>query len=104
MPRGAIDPFIGISFKLGPKVDASGELPDGRTFRDIREFRNLLAADGDRLLINLTRQLAIYGTGRNVSFSDRDDIEAIVAATRKNGGGVRTLIRELTTSRFFATR
>ena len=30
-PRGAIDPFIGISFKLGPPVDASGMLPDDRT-------------------------------------------------------------------------
>ena len=32
-PRGSIDPFIGISFKLGPPVDASGVLPDGQNVR-----------------------------------------------------------------------
>jgi hypothetical protein len=102
-PRGAIDPFIGISFKLGPKVDPSGKLADGRTFRDIRELRDLLAADSGVLLRNLARQFAIYGMGRNLSFADRDEIDAVVAATRRRGG-VRTLIRELIASRLFSAR
>src|SRR5262249_22553739 len=34
-PRGNIDPFIGIGFRLGPPVDPSGVLPDGRAFKDI---------------------------------------------------------------------
>ena len=42
-PRGAIDPIIGISFKLGPAVDSSGVLPDGRKFGGIGEFQALLA-------------------------------------------------------------
>ena len=103
-PRGSIDPFIGISFKLGPPVDASGVLPDGRTFNGINEFQNLLAADREHLLKNLTRQFAIYATGRNVSFADRDELAAIVANTQKKGGGFRTLILELTQSRLFQTR
>jgi hypothetical protein len=103
-PRGSIDPFIGISFRLGPKVDPSGELPDGRKFRSWSEFRDLIAADQDVLLSNLARQFAVYGTGRGLTFSDRDEIAAVVAATRKSKGGVRTLIRELIASRLFAGR
>ncbi len=103
-PRGGIDPFIGISFKLGPKVDASGVLPDGRTFSGISEFQDLLAADSDRLLKNLARQFTIYATGRNVSFSDRDQLAAIAANTQKQGGGVRTLIHELIQNDLFKTR
>jgi hypothetical protein len=103
-PRGSIDPFIGISFKLGPAVDASGSLPDGRGFHDIREFQNLAAADTGRLLSNLARQFAIYSTGRDLSFSDRDQIAAIVTNTKMNGGGIRTLIHELTQSQLFQTR
>ncbi len=103
-PRGSIDPFIGIGFKLGPKVDPSGELPDGRAFRDFRELRDLIASDEDALLRNLARQFAVYGTGRGLTFSDRDEIAAIVAATRKGKGGIRDLIRELIASRLFATR
>jgi hypothetical protein len=103
-PRRNIDPFIGIGFRLGPKVDPSGVLPDGRKFTGFAEFRSLLAADRDRLSANLARQLAVYATGRGMGFSDRDAITAIVAATSKNGGGIRTLMVELVQSQLFQTR
>ena len=103
-PRGVIDPFIGISFKLGPPVDASGVLVDERKFTDIREFQSLAAADSGLLLKNLAQQFAIYATGRGIAFNDRDQIAAIVASTQKQGGGVRTLIHELTQSQLFQTR
>ena len=103
-PRGSIDPFIGISFKLGPPVNASGVLPDERAFKEITEFQTLLAADATRLLRNLAQQLAIYSIGRDIAFSDRDEINAIVANTQKNGGGVRTLIHEVIQSRLFQTK
>jgi len=103
-PRGSIDPFLGIGFKLGPAVDASGVLPDGRTFAGIADYQALLAADRGRLLTNLARQFAVFGTGRPVSFADREAIAAVVAAAEKQGGGVRTLIHELTRSRLFQTR
>ncbi len=103
-PRGSIDPFIGISFKLGPNVDASGAMPDGRAFRDIREFQDLLVSDRASLLGNLARQFAVYGTGRPIAFADRDAVAAIVAATQKQGGGVRTLLHELIQSELFQTR
>ncbi len=103
-PRGSIDPFIGISFKLGPPVDASGVLPDERAFKDVTDFQTLIAADSGRLLRNLAQQFAIYSTGRDISFGDRDQIATIVANTQKNRGGVRTLIHELVQSRLFQTR
>jgi hypothetical protein len=103
-PRGSIDPFIGIGFKLGPTVDSSGVLPDGRAFSGTREFQELMAADRASLLKNLARQFAIYGTGRDLAFGDRAQIAAIVANTQKQGGGIRTLIHELTRSELFQTR
>ncbi|HEY1190435.1 MAG TPA: DUF1592 domain-containing protein, partial [Gemmata sp.] len=102
-PRGTIDPFIGIGFKLGLKVDSSGVLPDGRKFSGFAEFQNLLAADRDALLTNLATQFAVYSTGRTVSFGDRAEIAALVAATNKNGGGIRTLVYELVRSKLFQT-
>ncbi len=103
-PRGAIDPFIGIGFKLGPTVDPSGALPDGRTFNGIRGFQSLLAADPHPLLHNLARQLTIYATGRDVLFSDRAALNEMVARTEKQGGGLRTLLHELVESQLFQTR
>jgi hypothetical protein len=102
-PRGAIDPFIGIGFKLGPAVDASGTLPDGRLFAGIAEFQNLLAADRARLLKNLAEQFVRYSIGREVEFSDRDEIAGIVDRTMKQGGGIRTLLHEVVQSGLFRT-
>ncbi|MGV3607816.1 MAG: DUF1592 domain-containing protein [Planctomycetaceae bacterium] len=103
-PRGSIDPFIGIGFKLGGNVDASGEMPDEKKFSGIQEFQNLMAKDSRRLLTNLAKQLAVYSTGRPVAFSDREQIAAVVAATEKQGGGIRTLVTELVKSELFRTR
>lgn len=103
-PRGSIDPFIHISFKLGPPVDPSDTLPDGRSFSDVTEYQELLAADPERLLRNLARQFAVYGTGRDIAFSDREQIAGIVQRTQANGGGIRTLIHELIQSRLFQTK
>lgn len=103
-PRGSIDPFIGISFKLGPPVDATGTLPDGRPFKDVAEFQDMLAADAGRLLKNLAEQFVVYSTGRELAFSDRKEIAGIVERTQKRGGGIRTLLHEVAQSSLFQTR
>ncbi len=102
--RGAIDPFIGIGFKLGPRVDPSGVLPDGRKFAGVAELQALLAANPDVLLDNLARQFAVYATGRPVGFGDRDAIAAIVADAKTRGGGVRTLLHAVIQSELFRTK
>jgi hypothetical protein len=65
------------------------------------EFQTLLAADKPQLLKNLAQQFAIYSTGRDLAFSDRDEIAGIVARTETQGGGIRTLLHELVQSRLF---
>lgn len=103
-PRGSIDPFIGIGFKLGPQVDASGVLPDGREFKGINDYQTLLAAESRLLLTNMANQFAIYSTGRDIAFSDREQIAAIVTKTEKAGGGLRSLLHELVQSSLFQTK
>jgi len=103
-PRGAIDPMIGISFRLGPTVDASGQLPSGDAFANVIELQKLLVAHPRPLLKNLAQQLTIYATARELAFSDRDAIEQLMRRTEEQGGGVRTLILELVTSPLFRQR
>src|SRR5262249_37384846 len=80
-PRGSIDPFIGIGFRLGPTVDASGRMPDGRPFAGIAEFQTLLASDEASLSKNLAQQFAVFATGRELSFGDRAAIDEIARTT-----------------------
>jgi hypothetical protein len=103
-PRGHIDPLIGISFKLGPNVDSSGQLPDGRKFANVNELKDILAADPHPLLQNLAQQLTIYATGRDVAFSDRAALNDMVQRTEQQSGGIRTLLHELVKNSLFQTR
>jgi hypothetical protein len=102
--QGMILPRIWPGFKLGPTVDASGVLPDGRKFANFPEFQNLLASQPKVLLKNFAEQLAVYSTGRPISFADRTQIAAIVDKTQSQGGGLRTLVHELTQSELFQTK
>ena len=102
-PRGSIDPGTAIYFKLGPKVDASGQLPDDRAFSGIGDFKTLIAADEHALLHNLVKQFLIYATGRDIAFSDRAALDDIVTRAEKRGGGIRTLIHEIIQSDLFQT-
>lgn len=103
-PRGKIDPFIGIGFKLGLPVDASSALPGGRSFHNVRELQSILASDRRSLLKNLAQQWLIYATGREVAFCDRDGINAVVESTDQQGGGIRTLLHAVIQSQEFQTR
>ena len=103
-PRGNIDPLIKLGFKLGPKVDATGQMPDARKFSDINAFKDMIVADKHALLRNLAQQLLIYSTGRDMTFGDRTALNEIVARTEKQGGGVRTLLHEIVRSSLFQTR
>jgi hypothetical protein len=108
---GAGDPVKGIGhnglkyhFCLGPLVDPSGELPDGRRFENIAELRKLLLQDDQQLARNLTRQLIVYATGAPIQFSDRPQIAKILARTRLTGYGVRSLIHEIVQSDMFLNK
>ncbi len=91
-----------VKMRLGSPVDASGELPDGNTFKDINELRTLLLKDEDALARNVVCQLLTYATGRAPRFSDRDEIESIVSKTKPSHHGVRTIIEHIVASPLFA--
>ena len=90
-----------VEYKLGPAVDASGELRDGRAFRTISEFVELLAADDEKLARAFVAHQARYATGSEVSFADRAEIRRIVAQAKDRGYGLRSLIHGLAQSPLF---
>ncbi len=93
-----------VNYRLGPAVDASGQLPDGRDFDGYEGFRDHLAADPDRLAHTLAEKLLVFGTGREMGFSDRPEIARIVAESAKRGHGVRDLIHLVVQSEIFRSK
>jgi len=105
---GQGEPVVGVghhglkfTHRNGPPVDPAGEMPDGRPFADIREFKAHLLADEAGLARNLARQLAIYATGAPIRFSDGETIDAIVDRARTADYGVRSIIHEIVQSELF---
>jgi uncharacterized protein DUF1592/uncharacterized protein DUF1588/uncharacterized protein DUF1585 len=90
-----------FAFHYALPVDPTGQLPDGRSFRDIREFKALLLADEPTLARNLAKQLVVYATGAPIRFSDRATLEKIVADSRAHSYGLRTLVHEVVQSDLF---
>jgi hypothetical protein len=93
-----------VRYRLGPEVDSSGQLADGREFADFREFRDFLAEDPDLLATTLTKKLLTFATGREPGFSDRDEIERIVKASAEKGYGVRDLLHLVVQSQIFRNK
>ena len=91
-------------FKLGKPVDASGELPGDRPFKDIREFKNLLLDDQDAVLRCVTEKILTYSTGEGIRFCDRAEVDRIVLDISKSGSGLRTLVHEIVRSPVFQSK
>jgi hypothetical protein len=101
------EPGIGMSgqiyaFHYALPVDSSGALPNGPTYHDIREFKRLLLEHEEQTVVrNLIRQLAIYATGAPIRFTDRKQVEQILANSRGSNYGVRSLIHGIVQSDLF---
>jgi hypothetical protein len=93
-----------FAFHYALPVDATGELPDGRKFRDIREFKQLLLDNEKQIARNLAQQLAVYATGAPIRFSDREEIEKILRRASANHYGVRSIVHELVQSELFRNK
>jgi hypothetical protein len=102
-------PGIGLNgqrfaFHEALPVDATGELPDGRPFADVRDFKRLLLSDEVTVARNLVRQLTVYATGAGIHFSDRPEIERIVERSRATSYGMRTMVHEIIQSGLFQNK
>ncbi|HRX77427.1 MAG TPA: DUF1592 domain-containing protein [Pirellulaceae bacterium] len=90
--------------KSAPLIDASFDMPDGRPFKDVREFQSLVVADKRALARNVAEKIVTYGTGAPVNFADRQAIHAIVNETAPSDFGFRSLLNAVTTSAVFLNK
>jgi hypothetical protein len=92
------------AFHYALPVDPSGQLADGRPFKDVRDFKKLLLTQETQIARNLVRQLSVFATGAPVRFSDRASIEQILAATKSSQYGVRSIVDQIIQSDLFLNK
>ena len=102
-----IDPW-GIAFEnydaLGKwrSEDSVGVLFNGDKLQGMDGLkRYLLELRQDQFARAMTHKLTSYALGRPMSFGDRTSLEQITAKTRRDGDGLKTLIRNIILSNLF---
>ncbi len=87
-----------------PKLDPSGELPDGRKFADAAALKKLMCADLNKFANAFTEKLATYALRRRMTFADRKPLTAIAEQTKPDDYKLATLIENLVLSDLFQKR
>jgi|TARA_B110000881_G_scaffold212014_1_gene221210 hypothetical protein len=87
-----------------PLVDASGVMPDGRSFSDSSQFKKLLLEDRDKFAKAFIEHLCTYALRRVLTIDDQDDIQAIVDETKKFQYALRDTIRAVALSELLKKR
>ena len=88
----------------GKRVDGSGELPSGESFKDESGLKQVLLGRKDRFAHTLTEKLLVYGTGREMTFRDNGEIAEISTELAEDGYGLRDLVIAVASSEVFGNR
>lgn len=87
-----------------PPVDPSGEMPDGRTFADADQFKQLVLEDRDRFLRGMVEHLCSYGLRRVLTVDDQEHIDAIVEEAKQNNYQLKDIVRAVALSEIMKKR
>lgn len=93
-----------VSWRIGPKVDATGVTIDGKSFTGLPDYKKILLSDPHTLTRALAEKVATYGTGRGMGFSDRTAMDRIAKAVATKKYGFRDLIHEVVQSEVFRSK
>ena len=81
-----------------PLIDPSGVLPDGRSFKDSVQFKQMLIEDRDQVARAFIEHLCTYALRRVLTVDDQDDLKLIEAEAKKNQYRIQDIIRAVALS------
>jgi hypothetical protein len=76
-------------------IDASGTLPDGRSFQGPDELKAILKEKKELFSRCLAEKMLTYALGRGVEYYDKPAVDKLVAALAKNDYKFSTLVAEI---------
>jgi hypothetical protein len=87
-----------------PKVDASGELIDGRKFTDAATFKKLLLTDVDKFNGAFIEKLATFALRRVMTIDDRAALAGLAKQSKASDYHVQSIVESLVLSDLFQRR
>ena len=102
--RWRTEEVVGDGIGANPKVDASGELIDGRKFVDAAEFRRLLVEDLDKFNAAFIEKLATFALRRVMTVDDRDSLASLAKQSKAADYRLVAVVEALVQSELFQKR
>ena len=85
-------------------IDSTAKLANGTVIRGPQGIKDMLKQNPQKFSRCLTEKLLVYALGRRLSFTDRDDVDRITEAIRKEELGLRDLIHQVINSEAFQSK
>jgi hypothetical protein len=85
-------------------IDASGKLPDGRTFSGPGEMKTILKGDRDAFAVAITEKMLTYALGRGLERYDRRTVKTIARRLAARDYRFSALVQEIVHSAPFQMR
>ena len=97
--------FNGEGFRgKAPDLDVSGQLPDGTQFKTLDEYKAGLMKQKDKFARALSVKLLTYAIGRPIGYTDREVVDRLTEALRKDDYRMQSLIYAIVASEPFGTK
>ena len=90
--------------KGDPPIDASGVMPDGKTFKTLAEFKQVMLDEKGKFLQGFTEKLLAYALGRPVGATDRELVDKIVSEAAKEDYRLQSFLQAIVADREFQTK
>jgi len=90
--------------KGSPALDVSGQLPDGREFKSVQEFKAALLGEQQTFIKGFTEKLLCYALGRPIGYADHLAVEQIMARAAPREYRLQEIIQATVASNYFQTQ
>jgi mono/diheme cytochrome c family protein len=100
------DRFNGEGFRgsNGPVLDVSGKLHDGTAFVTLKDYKAGLMKQKDNFARAFSVKMLTYALGRPVGYTDRNVIDALTDALKKNDYRIQSLVYAIVASEPFGAK
>lgn len=98
--------FNGEGFRgsNGPVLDVSGKLHDGTSFATLEEYKAGLMKQKDKFSRAFSVKLLTYALGRPVGYTDREVVDRLVTALKKDDYRIQSLVYAIVASEPFNSK
>lgn len=104
VPEGMLFGRRIVEYRLGPPVDSSGTSANGESFSGNRDFKRLLLNEKKQIARHFLCQLIVYGTGAEIQFADRAEVDRLLEQSKGGGYGIREMIHAVVQSEIFRSK